>query len=408
MANNTSSIYATAINNNKATHSINPTIPETYLQESTVDNLINKIKKYKLTGWNSCRLFLDVNSSMDIHTLEVRYNNALNIVTSYEQEKDTALNAAYTYLKPYIRSMIMEKYIPHIQDVITASEAGMQNNYEISSALKALATELSLKNIHVLTDNTIVIGTLEKKIIELIRDRTQSGNETQKLSIIQSMNLNNEFLNTIFSITVNQSEEEKKANIWKIMTNVLYEVKSIDEIKLEVQNNPNLGHREKPIGHEINEILEALEPIFKELIYYKMITNIPKAKELSKRISYLTSNDYLTEIDLLLMTLGFDSKKQVDEQRAILSNNTEAFIDFRYLEKLSNENVNRLLSSLSVAAYMILDYTLKNESLAHKNMDVSNYNPLQNIFSPEEYESLNELITADNLDKKQQYITMLS
>lgn len=366
---------------------------------SDVQILSDKIKKYKINGWNSCRLFLN-ETTTDINILIQRYNAASQIVYQYEQQKDQALNDVYAFIKPYIKSMIEQKYIPHIQDVISASEVENYNNSEISSALKALASELSLKNIHVLIDENIAKSTLEKEIIDIIRVNTVTGNETTKLNTIQSLNTGNQFITDIYHISPNQTQQELEDCIWKIMTNILYEVKSIDEIKAEVRNNPLLGNREKPIGHEINEILNALPPVFKELIKYKMMTNIPNSKKLSQGITSLKNNDFLTEIDMLLMTLGFNAEKQVIDSSTVLSENTEAFIDFRYLQKLSSEKINELLSSLSTASYMILDYVLKNESISKKDVDVHDYNSFSSIFSQDEYNYLTNLISQNNLDPK--------
>lgn len=372
----------------------------TTLTERKITELVEKIKKYKLTNWSSCSFFMNVSTNLSISDLETRYSNALIKVTEFETEKDKAVNDVYTFIKPYIKSMIEGRYIPHIQDVIMASETENSNNSEISSALKALAVELSLKNIHVLLDDNIAKSTLERKIIDIIRNNTVTGSEVDKLNVIRGLNGSNQFVTEIFSIVPGQTADELESNIWNIMTSILYEVKSIDEIKAEVHNNPILGNREKPLGHEINEILNALPPVFKELIKYKMMTNIPRAKQLSQKIATLDETDYLTEIDMLLMTIRFDASKQVDESNTLLSNNTEAFIDFRYLQKLSSDQINELLSSLSVASYMILNYTLNNDALAKKDLDVHDYNNLSSIFSREEFDELNDMINRNNLDYK--------
>ena len=130
------------------------------------------------------------------------------------------------------------------------------------------------------------------------------------------------------------------------------------------------------------------------------MTNIPNANELSKRIKDLSDEDYFSGIDMLLMLIKFDSKKQVDSQKQLLAENTEAFIDYRYIEDLSNEEINNLLSSFSVASYMILDFVLNNQEISKKGLELSDYDSLKNVFSREEFDKLNDIVLRQGLDYK--------
>ena len=143
----------------------------------------------------------------------------------------------------------------------------------MSSALKALATEITVKNILLLTNPKSLF---EKKVIEEMT--SINLNEQSSIQMIKAKNSNNEFFNSIFNVDSTQNEEERKLNIWSTIKILLYEIKSIDEIKKVF--NATLSQNSKITGHEINELFMILPPLYKDIISYKMITNIPKSKSL--------------------------------------------------------------------------------------------------------------------------------
>ena len=362
--------------------------------EELYDKIENLGKKgYKrLKAYRSCDDFLN-KKSMDITVLTQLYLDAKATVDTIEQEIEKAVNSIMQLSKDDIIEIIKTKYLPHIQDIVLASEIESQNNYEMSSALKALATEITVKNILLLTNPKSLF---EKKVIEEMT--SINLNEQSSIQMIKAKNSNNEFFNSIFNVDSTQNEEERKLNIWSTIKILLYEIKSIDEIKKVF--NATLSQNSKITGHEINELFMILPPLYKDIISYKMITNIPKSKSLLRKIKTLTPDDYVTEIDVLLMNLGFESVDEVSHQQKLLAENTKAFVDFRYIEKLSNEAVDNLLSSLALSSYMILNYAINNPEISKVGNNSFEYSYFKDIFTEEEFNSLKEKSKKQNVDEK--------
>ncbi len=369
--------------------SIYASIPSLGITESQVKELRDKIKKYRLTGWPTCTQWNNVTSSTPQSELIIRYNNLINLLTQYEYKLSSIVTSAYIELESNktIERLITKRWIPHIKDVISSSNSTSSTNIEMSSSLKTFSIELAVKTMLVLLHKTQLTKTeLTSRIVDEINKNVTSGNDISRLFQIESLNLSGYFHDSLFG-PPGISQDEKDLYLWQLMPNLIRSTKTVDEVQNAVTNG-------RFLGHEINELISGLPMEVKNLIKYKAMSNLAHP-EFTKKINSLQPEDFFNEIDFLLMTLGFKSKKEVQKQSKMIEEQTDAFVKFRYLEGMSNEEILELLTSVSTASYMVLDYLMNNPVLLDRNEKFETYESLESIFTREEYDKINSLIVTN-------------
>lgn len=348
--------------------------------QSQVDNLIGQMKFHNHADFSD---FINLTGPA-----VTTFNNATNMVAQRNNKiLDVIKNTdVVEQFREAIVEVIKEKLVPHIRNFAEASsEPSRYSDQALPCALKAFTIEYATKAIHALSSTT---GTSD---LTINNNRFQTNNY---LATCLCNALRGDFSNFAAKtdaevvdliLGTNLPPKERIEHLWSILNNhVIYNIKSLQEVL-------NVTHQPKILGHEIDNMVNGLPQNISALIKYKGMTYLANDK-ISAVGQVPNEDDFIDGVDLILMDKAFLTATEFEQQQRKLSENTNAFVELRYIERLVKEGDYQSLSALSAATQTILDFVLKHKELAIKNVN-ANSSVWSTIFTSEEMTKLSELET---------------
>lgn len=349
--------------------------------QAKIDNLIGQLKNHNHSDFSDF-----INMSGDANTVfnaaERRVSDRNNKIISVVKNTDITEK-----FREAIVEVIKQKLVPHIKDFSTASaDPSRYADTSVPCALKAFTIEYAAKALHALSSTEGVSDLslsnnrfqtnnyLAKTLCNVLREDYSGFMAMQDADIIDLV------------LGRNLSEKERIEHIWGILNgHVIYNIKSLPEVL-------NVTGQSKILGHEIENMVNGLPKNIAALISYKDITYHANPS-IAKRGSLPTEEHYLGGADLTLMNHDeYLTEEDFKQQKKKLSQNTNAFVELRYLERLVQEGDYQSLSTLSAATQTVLDFVLKHPELARKDITATS-SVWGNFFTPDEMTHLAELQT---------------